>query len=624
MGVQTMQMGQKAAAQNISKDHCNRSSMAREMGGPRAAGQGEVGVGTTRSSAFRMAAGARDSLKSVERKLQEFEENMFSEEEEAQANALHRKFDLAMGAAVVINIFWIAFEMDFGPEDGTKLADRMPWFIVQSIFLSVFILEIAVRMCWEGRRWPFQFWNWFDTVVVVCSVADVWVLSLLEDEATSLKALSILRLARLIRLVRMVKLVRTLHSLYVMVMAFLHALRSMCFLGGIMFFGMLIFSIIATVIIGRNDAFKDVQIYDDTAVDRFGHVYASMYSLFELMTLEGWQLVARPLVEKQPAIFIFIGTFIMIFTYGLLNMVVATVVEKTIQQTNEMKAFDDKQMMKSLKMELLLIQKHMMEADDDRSGSLTREEFRNALETDDEYGEKSKLRTCLNNLNVPDYDAMELFEVLDHDGDMQLTVEELIDGIGKLQSGRPSVYDALDTLASVKRQKVMVEKLQEQFSSMDNRQRKMEECIQRQDEMMKEMLMRVRYSLKSPPVAVARNGRVATAYAERKPVSPVSPVVQFRPSAEEAHFITDKPSLVDISLADTGNLGEDSAFKIIQGDRGTHSLTQSDATPPPDASVDIPHAISETGVTAERSEPYSLMSDSNDDSAKLLDSSHGA
>merc|ERR1719247_1430913 len=137
-----MQMGQKAAAQNISKDHCNRN-MARELGGPRAAGQGEVGVGTTRSSAFRMAAGARDSLKSVERKLQEFEENMFSEEEEAQANAVMRKFDLAMGAAVVINIFWIAFEMDFGPEDGTKLADRMPWFMVQRIFLSVFILEIA-------------------------------------------------------------------------------------------------------------------------------------------------------------------------------------------------------------------------------------------------------------------------------------------------------------------------------------------------------------------------------------------------------------------------------------------------------------------------------------------------
>merc|ERR1719271_856201 len=205
-----------------------------------------------------------------------------------------------MGGVIIVNIFWIAIEMDFGPEEGTKVADRIPWFVGSSIFLTIFIIEIFVRLHWEGRRWPCHFWNWFDLVVVFCAI------------------------------------------LYVMVMAFLHALKSMCFLGTIMFFGMLIYSIMATILIGRNSTFKDVQIYDDTVPDRFGTVYASMYSLFELMTLEGWQLVARPLVEKQPLTFIFIGTFIMIFTYGLLNMVVATVVEKTIQQNAEMNALDER------------------------------------------------------------------------------------------------------------------------------------------------------------------------------------------------------------------------------------------------------------------------------------------
>merc|ERR1719353_305948 len=422
---------------------------------------------------------------------------MFSEEEEAQANAVFRKFDLAMGAMVVINIFWIAFEMDFGPEDGIKLADRMPWFIVQSIFLSVFILEIAVRMCWEGRRWPFQFWNWFDTVVLVCSVADVWVLALLEDKATSLKALSILRLARLIRLVRMVKLVRTLHSLYVMVMAFLHALRSMCFLGGIMFFGMLIFSIIATVIIGRNDAFKDVQIYDDTAFDRFGHVYASMYSLFELMTLEGWQLVARPLVEKQPLTFIFIGTFIMIFTYGLLNMVVATVVEKTLVQNAEMNALDERMEIHKLREELQLMQNEAFAADDDASGSLTQDEFSRA------YNANENLRSCLERLEVPARQASELFEVLDMDGNKELTIDELVVGIGKLKSGQLSVWDGLATLSIVTSVKGTVTSLEDRVAAIEDIQKE-------QGEMIKELLMRVRYSLKSPPTSLRSQPRPAS------------------------------------------------------------------------------------------------------------------
>ncbi len=43
--------------------------------------------------------------------------------------------------------------------------------------------------------------------------------------------------------------------------------------------------------------------------------------MFELMTLEGWEVVARPLVVTQPLVFLFIGSYIFIFTYGMLNMV---------------------------------------------------------------------------------------------------------------------------------------------------------------------------------------------------------------------------------------------------------------------------------------------------------------
>merc|ERR1719198_1307314 len=141
--------------------------------------------------------------------------------------------------------------------------------------------------------------------------------------------------------------------------------------------------------IGRNDTFKNVQIYDDTAKDRFGKVYSSMYSLFELMTLEGWQLVARPLVEKNPLVFLFIGSFIMIFTYGLLNMVVATVVEKTLQQTQELKAYDQKMELVALREQLIHMKSMFMDGDADGSGSLTQPEFRQCLE------ENEALRTCL-------------------------------------------------------------------------------------------------------------------------------------------------------------------------------------------------------------------------------------
>jgi voltage-gated sodium channel len=439
--------------------------------------------------------GLSGTLHFAEAHLQNFENGQ--QELDDNTSDIRKKFDMALGGVIIVNIFWIAIEMDFGPEEGTKVADRIPWFIGSSIFLTIFVVEIFVRLHWEGRRWPCAFWNWFDLVVVICAVLDVWVLAILENQAGSLKVLSILRLARLVRLVRMVKLVKTLHSLYVMVMAFLHALKSMCFLGTIMFFGMLIYAIMATIMIGRNSTFKDVMIYEDTVPDRFGTVYASMYSLFELMTLEGWQLVARPLVEKQPLTFIFIGTFIMIFTYGLLNMVVATVVEKTLVQNAEMNALDERMEIHKLREELQVMQNEAFAADDDASGSLTQDEFSRA------YNANENLRSCLERLEVPARQASELFEVLDMDGNKELTIDELVVGIGKLKSGQLSVWDGLATLSIVTSVKGTVTSLEDRVAAIEDRQKE-------QGEMIKELLMRVRYSLKSPPTSLRSQPRPAS------------------------------------------------------------------------------------------------------------------
>jgi len=75
--------------------------------------------------------------------------------------------------------------------------------------------------------------------------------------------------------------------------------------------------------------------------DRFGSVPRSMYSLFELMTLEGWEQVGRPLAMEEPAMSIFLFVFIMIFTFGLLNMIVAMVVEKTLLHARRMEEYEE-------------------------------------------------------------------------------------------------------------------------------------------------------------------------------------------------------------------------------------------------------------------------------------------
>merc|ERR1719316_267405 len=68
----------------------------------------------------------------------------------------------------------------------------------------------------------------------------------------------------------------------------------------------------------------DYQVY-------FGTVPASMYTLFQMVTLENWaDGVARHVVSNQPMMALFFLVFLLLTTFGLLNLVVGVIVENTL------------------------------------------------------------------------------------------------------------------------------------------------------------------------------------------------------------------------------------------------------------------------------------------------------
>mmetsp|Transcript_16171 Transcript_16171/g.31623 ORF Transcript_16171/g.31623 Transcript_16171/m.31623 type:complete len:472 (+) Transcript_16171:52-1467(+) len=352
------------------------------------------------------------------------------------------RFTLFIGAVIVANIILIALETDWGNTDA-PIQDRLGWVIVDCIFTLIFITEIIVRMHWERWQWVRSPWNWFDVAIVLSAVIDVWILSFYTGKE-GLQVLTILRVARLVRLVRMVKLIRALQGLYVMVMAFWHAMKAMCFICLMMLFGVLLYGVFGTLMIGRNSAFDGVKIYDDTVYDRFGTVYRSMYSLFELMTLEGWDQVARPLVLAQPLTIVFIASFIMIFTFGMLNMIVALVVEKTLEQTRQMGELQESQLKQKMCLELQEIVRVFNHSDEDGDGSLTLAELEEALSNSE------VVRTSVAKMGVPTEDISELYRVLDWSHSGAVKMKEFVEGIIKMQAELPSSRDAVATRCNVK------------------------------------------------------------------------------------------------------------------------------------------------------------------------------
>eukprot|EP00427_Karlodinium_veneficum_P047795 CAMPEP_0169246454 /NCGR_PEP_ID=MMETSP1016-20121227/34743_1 /TAXON_ID=342587 /ORGANISM="Karlodinium micrum, Strain CCMP2283" /LENGTH=564 /DNA_ID=CAMNT_0009327035 /DNA_START=131 /DNA_END=1825 /DNA_ORIENTATION=+ len=325
----------------------------------------------------------------------------------------------------------MAFELDLGPEDGAPLEDRIFWFVLESLFLILFVVELLIRVYWERSAWLRSWWNWLDFFVICIGMLESWILVLLIDGGSQLRMVTLLRIVRLVRLLRVAKLVRAFRPLYVTVLAMREAIRSMLHIMMIMVSGLFLCSIFTTATVGRSDELRELQMGPANGKERFGSIPRSMYSLFELMLLEGWEEVGRPLVMAEPAMSIFIFLFMMFFTFGLLNMIVAIVVEKTLNQAKQMQSYTQGETHAEDIKALLQIEDRFKKGD----GALSYVGFEKML-----GDRENKIADVLSRYGIPIHDADVLCSILDADLDGAISFEELLTGCSR-------IHDANDSLA---------------------------------------------------------------------------------------------------------------------------------------------------------------------------------
>lgn len=171
--------------------------------------------------------------------------------------------------------------------------------------LAIFIVEIALKL--SIYRWHFwrNGWNWFDFLVVAIALvpnAGPWAV---------LRSLRILRVLRLLTVMPQLKKV---------VAAFIHAIPG---LSGVIVLMMVFFytmAVLATNLFGA--AFPEW----------FGTLGASLFSLFQIMTLESWSMgIVRPVMEAFPWAWAFFVPFIVIATFTILNLFIGIIVS-TMQE----------------------------------------------------------------------------------------------------------------------------------------------------------------------------------------------------------------------------------------------------------------------------------------------------
>ncbi|MBL1437555.1 MAG: ion transporter [Rhodobacteraceae bacterium] len=189
--------------------------------------------------------------------------------------------------------------------------------LIDNICLGIFTIEIALKLIVHRHRFFLSGWNNFDFVIVG--------ISLLPGAG----GLSVLRAMRIMRVLRVVSVAPSLRRV---VEGFISALPGMMSVFVLMALIFYIAGVMATKLFG--EAFPEW----------FGTLGESLYSLFQIMTLESWSMgIVRPVMEVQPYAWVFFVPFIMITTFAVVNLVVGLIVTSMEgeHEAEDNKATDD-------------------------------------------------------------------------------------------------------------------------------------------------------------------------------------------------------------------------------------------------------------------------------------------
>lgn len=171
---------------------------------------------------------------------------------------------------------------------------------LDTLCLAIFTAEIVVKIYARGFAFFKSGWGLFDFVIIGMSYSPAGA------------GLSVLRALRILRLLRVVSVVPSLRRVVEAFIMALPGMASVFFLTGIIFY---IGAVIAT------------KLYGDTFPEWFGTLGGSLYSLFQVMTLESWSMgIVRPVMETHPNAWLFFIPFILVTAFAVMNLVVGLIV----------------------------------------------------------------------------------------------------------------------------------------------------------------------------------------------------------------------------------------------------------------------------------------------------------
>ncbi|MEM9054894.1 MAG: ion transporter [Pseudomonadota bacterium] len=170
----------------------------------------------------------------------------------------------------------------------------------------IFAVEILLKLFVYRFRFFNEGWNWFDFIVVAISLVP------------AAQAFSVLRALPHLRVLRLLHVVPTLRRI---TEALLKSLPGMGAILAVLALLTYVGAVMATNMFGDTDNPEVLQL--------FGDLPSSAYSLFQVMTMDGWrfEVVQKVVDDGNPYAPFFFLIFIFVASFAVLNLFIALIVD---------------------------------------------------------------------------------------------------------------------------------------------------------------------------------------------------------------------------------------------------------------------------------------------------------
>lgn len=183
------------------------------------------------------------------------------------------------------------------------------------VLLWIFVFELLLRFVGLGPRMFRDPWSIFDIIVVG--------IAFLPDNG----AFAVLRAARVLRVLRLISIFPRLKRVVEGLISAIPGIGSIAAILVIVFY---VFAVMATKLYGAQ-----YPIW-------FGTLHGSFFTLFQIMTLEGWADIVREIMTTHPAAWVFFVAYILAATFTVLNLFIAVIVD-AMQRQHQAEEFADNQ-----------------------------------------------------------------------------------------------------------------------------------------------------------------------------------------------------------------------------------------------------------------------------------------